>query len=354
MKIYASKNYVDEKIGQISEEIAGDEPFKQYVTDAEGKAGWEDRLAYKTFAEILPKTNASANESIDGGLYETVFNEPIVFEDGKTYKVIYNGTAYKSVAEASVPEYPYAPLILLGNKSLFGRGAGVDLPDTGEPFVLAYAENAPNEYGFHVSSGIFVDEQIEISIEEASIHKIPREYLPKEQLLLGYFTGESEYNIMFLDSSKGATEDEIYAHVCDGGSAKIYIDWPNSIFGYVTDCGIYNDANGAKVVLFSGVVYDRKDDGSLIEEYPRMCTLCLGLNENGFLLLQGGYVSMEPDFNYFVRANNRWTPNGETHLGDTLFYKSSLRVQSSSEGSNKKFAITVDDNGTLTATEVTE
>lgn len=225
---------VDAEARKSVEQLAEDKPYQQYVTGADGKAKWEDRLAYQTFTEILPKTQISANESIEGGLYETVFNEPIVLQIGKTYQVVYNGTTYESVAWIGPPEYPYS-LILLGNKSLFGRIAGVELPDTGEPFVLAYSKDSPNQYGFNVSHGVFVDQEFEISVAEGVPKLIPSEYLPPRIEFYADFQRERFYcNFSFEKCF------ELFANTFK----DLKLSFPTFVFAFIHPSGMPVIVNG--------------------------------------------------------------------------------------------------------------
>lgn len=172
-KIYASRDYVDERALP-----GGATGYQQLVTDGEGNKVWADRLAWKEGTIVLSKISVVGEED-PTGLYQHMFgDEPYILEAEKQYMVNYNGVTYSVTAKNDTYGYPYGESILLGNHYLLGMlGGNEEIPNTREPFLLMYAKDAPNQYGFYVCQGIFADEQIEISVEEVNIHTIPAEYI---------------------------------------------------------------------------------------------------------------------------------------------------------------------------------
>lgn len=118
---------------------------QQFVTDAEGKALWEDRLAYAYtgMVEILPETDALMVE-MDAPYPTAMITTPFAktISGGEEYVVNYNGQQYKCVAVAvqeGTAEEPVT-IVVIGNLSADGG------EDTGEPFVMiTYGGQTPIE-----------------------------------------------------------------------------------------------------------------------------------------------------------------------------------------------------------------
>lgn len=117
------------------------DPLKQLVTDESGKAVWEDRLAYKTTAEIvnLAPTELTAGDDDGDGTNESfslLSPWAVDIEAGKTYDVTYNGTKYACPALAFDQEGLTG--CLLGNGNL----AGVDGGNPDAPFAMVCLPNS--------------------------------------------------------------------------------------------------------------------------------------------------------------------------------------------------------------------
>lgn len=151
----------------------GGEPYKQLVTDGEGNAVWEDRLAYDgACVAILPETALQGADDNGDGVTDSFYltkplNEPLV--KGETYTVIYNGASYDCV----VPELEGMPA--LGNVDL-AMGTG----DTGEPFVFIVMTdpeaNANGMYG--AAMPLDGAASVTLSITKEAVHTIDEKWLP--------------------------------------------------------------------------------------------------------------------------------------------------------------------------------
>lgn len=113
----------------------GGAPHQQLVTDAEGKALWEDRLAYAYtgMVEFLTETTFEVDTS-EGmvPIMEPPLRMPV---EGSTYEVNWNGASYKTGCVASSSGDMPGTLYVLGN--LVADGG----PDTGEPFLIAFYDD---------------------------------------------------------------------------------------------------------------------------------------------------------------------------------------------------------------------
>lgn len=105
----------------------GGAPYQQLVTDGEGKATWEDRLAYETkqLTELIQEQTAEF--ALQHGLYVSII-ESTSFStliDGALLGFVFDGKMYEcTVAEVDTDVF------MGGNLSILGGGA-----DTGEPFA---------------------------------------------------------------------------------------------------------------------------------------------------------------------------------------------------------------------------
>lgn len=145
----------------------GGAPYQQIVTDGEGNAKWEDRLAYETepmLTEIVPEeTVAFSNmHGLMAASWPSTFN-PVY---GSIYTVKFDGNAYNC---ACTRVGPGGAIPALGNLSLSELGE-----DTGEPFLM-----------FNQGSWLFAssdsasEHTLSIFQEQTSIFKIDKKYLPE-------------------------------------------------------------------------------------------------------------------------------------------------------------------------------
>ena len=114
--------------------------FQQLVSDADGKAVWQDALAYKyvkagtmtLFAE--EELMAMGDDDGDGANDLFASMTPLVAmpEVGKTYEVTLNGATYNTVAR-SLEEEGVQVAVILGNAHNIGSES---FDNTGEPFGL--------------------------------------------------------------------------------------------------------------------------------------------------------------------------------------------------------------------------
>lgn len=103
---------------------SGGAPHQMLVTDADGKAVWEERTHYRKFEEVTCFHETIKIE--DGGAWIKLSAIPAV---GTTCKVTFDGAQYDCVVQDHVDS------LRIGNNSLFPYG-DEDKPDTGEPFLL--------------------------------------------------------------------------------------------------------------------------------------------------------------------------------------------------------------------------
>ena len=108
--------------------------FQQLVSDADGKAVWQEQIAYKHVKSGMVELFAGtlAVDAEEPGTFSTTTPLDAIPEDGKTYEVTINGTKHNPAAR------PYEMngvvwAVLLGNAGIINPD---DYDDNGEPFVL--------------------------------------------------------------------------------------------------------------------------------------------------------------------------------------------------------------------------
>lgn len=105
----------------------GASPYMQLVTDSEGNAKWEERLAYTTEpVETVLMEEQEVSFQIYDGMGGCTSPVNVDLTEGTTYIVTFDGTDYECICAATESLGCY-----IGNGGLAG------LEDTGEPFAYA-------------------------------------------------------------------------------------------------------------------------------------------------------------------------------------------------------------------------
>ena len=361
---------------------SGSTPYQQLVTDGNGNAKWEDRLAYETgpvLTEIVPEETVSftPNSGAMTALWPPTFNAVA----GSTYIVKFDGADYTCTCIRLGEEG--GPLVL-GNLSIAEVG-----DDTGEPFFIVYGV----QWSI-ASSDSATEHTISISEKQVSISKIDEKYLPTATNII---PGIAKIQVRNLDTTKSySTEEieEIYQSIKSG--TAIYL-----VNGTVITSADYSKNEYFKFTIFTGEKTTiRPVDGvwdftntettyqssvvfnSKYSKYAQIaCNAFTGVGGNtghGYELVhtnvsgfRGDYIEVDNALVLKLENNPKYLyieakENGEIEVtkrdsglssgGDTttLFKNGddSMILKSSTSGSSKKFKITVDDSGAITATEV--
>lgn len=153
---------------------------QQLVSDADGKAVWVDRLAYPYTGQVavLPET-AMTHMGEEGGVQLHVLTTPLptMPEKGKTYKVVYNGTAYDCPVVYGYDEGGNGGQFVLGN-AMGEDGGSPDAPFT---FIALEDEAKGAELGYYALCAALdgaTSVTISITGEVTVCKKMPEEYLP--------------------------------------------------------------------------------------------------------------------------------------------------------------------------------
>ena len=327
--------------------------------------------------EIIPKTTVAFTEK--RGLMTATWPESFDLVEGKTYYVSWDGTDYVCTGTL------FSGIPILGNLGIAGAG-----DDTGEPFAFL---NQGQWFVYSTESA--TEHVIGISEYAAQIVQIDEKYLPEATNVT---SGITKIQVRNLDTTKSySTEEveEIYQSVRAG--AAIYLTngnvitrvaySPNNYFTFELSSGekqtihpvdgVWNFTN-AETTYRDSVAFD-----AYYGDYATInCNAYAGVggvtgagyelvntNMSGF---RGSYIQAENAIvlklqnatkYLYIKANTDGEievtkrDSGLSSGGDTttLFKNgdNSMILKSSTANSTKKFKITVDDSGTISATEVT-
>ena len=274
--------------------------------------------------------------SDEGGVYGGEVTSTFSATVGNTYMVYWDGAVYESVCA----DYR-AGLTAIGNLSIAGAGA-----DTGEPFFIV-----PNGSSIYIyTSDTSASHTVSISRFVPEVVKIDLKYLPistddsygvvkKSDIVSVYnFPVLAEHDKM-VDAIavfetgnasivwKGHKVIVAYYDSSNDTISVVFADEPMRLLTYSNNSGFYNQNSGSSTYgeLQGDQVRIVNDEGDSIVLLTKGTagdkTLVVGAEKIGFY---SGYVLSEYE----------------------------LILQSSTENSAKRFRITVDDSGTITATEV--
>ena len=281
---------------------------------------------------IVSFTNPGAS------FYYAAIPTTIELTAGETYKVSWDGTAYECVCEYIMG---YA---VIGNPSIMGVGA-----DTGDPFAITpLANNNGTEIYTKDTSA---SHTISISgFVAAEVIKIPDKYI----------SDTFRDIITARDPLKWSDDewDNYYALFLSGKLLQITTDIDSTKRGYVLSMFVA----GVRRISFidaSGNIYSLRHNSAAGKLY---WTPLLNANGDIYLrYLQDSSAPTDETLEYATLGSDGTVLTFRTQntYGNPITRRvvlegdTKLILSSSTSGSTKKFKITVDDSGALTATEVT-
>ena len=289
----------------------------------------------KTMGTVtLMEEQALAFALEDGTVYTAYPNEAPKIVEGQTYTVNWDGTEYECVCAVLM-----STILALGNKSIFGSG-----DDTGEPFL-------------YLSTGAFAtfettaSHTISVKTTAETIIPMANDFLPlasednygvikKSEIVTAY-----KFNVQ-------APHDQMVDAITAFGTGNASIVWGiNKVISASYNSSddtisirfaeeplktlTFSNNNGAYVKNVGSTTY-----GELQGNQVRIFN---GNNDYTVLTVEGELPNITLDV----------TANGITFNGVYGISETEMILKSSTEGSSKNFKITVDDSGTISATEVT-
>lgn len=258
---------------------------------------------------------------------------------GETYKVSWDGTTYESTC------VNFNNLQVIGNLSIMGIGS-----DTGESFLISVG----NGMGIRISTAdTSASHTFSVSSKQTPIVKIPAKYIDKDT---------SGYVVVHSKDTMTQQEAENYGTAVSTKEV-VFIIWNGMCISEISFGGTPN----LKLLLTTqnGEVYfiEKNADGLFAFSDRKFSTASFP---------SGAETGDDPPTIHFYKKSIQITPSGVGSkdilfqvaangakskafdvLGNGEAVAPALILYSSTANSTKKFRITVDDNGTLTATEIT-
>ena len=328
---------------------SGGTPYQQLVTDGNGNTKWEDRTHWveKTYEELIPEQTLSSGISM-GSLYMFPVSEFTILPNLE-YTVVFDGVEYKCISTVLDGG------VCIGNASIFAEMSESPVEDTGEPFLIAASDG--------VAVATATDGPHTISLNGLNIvyHALSLDYIPNGKFLNGFI----EHRPATMTRDEASKYEEILSGAL----------FPMLIWRYlkITELNV-STKNGVNIIRI------KNNDGAVytIEENSEGLYYFLDA-KNGYNDLKIAVSSHQSKSYIHLEAGKPVTVNGNTQSsGNALDYTTfivrktgslngqdfevlgngtvkaySVILPSSTEGSTKHFKITVDDSGTISATEVT-
>ena len=286
----------------------------------------------------------AASDGMYMGQLESTFSAIV----GETYKVYWDGAAY----ECACVNFNDVPFI--GNLSIIGAGS-----DTGEPFIMWTSNSEGTQI---MTADTSASHTVSISGTAAPIVKIPAKFIDKDA---------SGYIVVHKNSTMTEEEAQNY----EGAFLReevAFIIWASL---YISGISVQTepDSTGVSVVYLyvntpNGESYriaqnseglfnlnDRKLSGAVFPHNQAEGDVSSAIQiVKGEIRISPSIISSgvgTTDALFYVQPNGAKSKAFEV-LGNGEAVAPALILYSSTADSTKKFRITVDDSGTITATEV--
>ena len=305
-----------------------------------------DYIKNRPFYEGDPSETVLVEESTvafsgSGGTYSGSIQSTFKPKLGNTYKIFWDGSTYESLCTSLYEDF------VIGNTSLMGMGT-----DTGEPFVIFISQGTDT---IQIVTKDTSESHI-ISISESSqlIVKIPAKFIDKNT---------SGYIIVHKSETMTKQEAENY-HNAFLAEQIAFVIWGNLhikfiyLNGSTLDLtlenneyyGIAENNEGLfnyndRILSSASFPADYTSTNSAIKIYCEKNKISISPSS-----ISGGVGSTDALFT--VRQNGTKSKNFDV-LGNGEAVTPAIILYSSTAGSTKKFRVTVDDSGTISATEVT-
>ena len=328
----ASLRGADGKDGVQSDWNQNDETAQDYVKNRPFYMG-------DPVEAVLVEESTTSFEDV-GGIYASGFQSTFKATVGETYKVSWDGTVYEcTCVEMDVN-------LVIGNLSIMGAGS-----DTGEPFIILMENGI---HPFILTADTSSSHTISISGIIVPIVKIPAKYIDKNSS--GYIA---------IHSNDTMTQQEVENYkVAIGTKEVVFIIWDN-----ICIKRILPDGNNLRLETQNGETYlitkngdglfafsDRKLYSAVFPNSISMGDKVVRVTVNGKkIIISSNSISSgvgSTDALFSVHSNGAKSKYFEV-LGNGEAVAPALILYSSTPNSTKKFRITVDDSGTISANEVT-
>ena len=298
--------------------------------------------------ETVLVEESTVSFAADGGVYMGQLESTFSATVGETYKVSWDGTTYECAC------VEVSGNTSIGNLSIVGAGS-----DTGEPFLIGVNNGQSIAI---IAADTAPSHTFSISGMAAQVVKIDEKYLPDN-----------------LDI-KSKVEEALYtANEAKAIAENAKIDPIGSVFEYPSTLFSKSGEFIGWYEAMPRLRYDETDGGfslnyrephhTSLEDIPFEKFICneylnfSGLGADDYIMFLNVWNSGGKKFvdgtaintkgNVFHIKSNEVDPSTATGIFFELVMPEYMMLNSSTTDSTKKFRITVDDSGTISATEVT-
>ena len=290
---------------------------------------------------VLVEERVVTFEDSGAGLYTATFESTFVPTVGETYKVSWDGTVYECAC-VGLNDLP-----VIGNISIPGFDS-----DSGEPFFIALENNGSIAIA---TADTASSHTISISGIVTPVVKIDEKYLPDTVATKSEVDDvRSIAETGKIDPSNHNTPSTLFS------TSGEFIGWYGAmpILKYNQTVGNFfidaNETNPIKIdkIPFGSFMCIAFLNFNLSGFYGQWYIMHLTVNSTGNTYFVTGPM-ISPKGNVFYVKSNEVGGNTAEGIFFELLMPEYMMINSSTSGSTKKFRITVDDSGTISAKEVT-
>ena len=281
--------------------------------------------------------------TLSDGFYMASITNAFEIVVGQTYTVKWDGTEYECVG-ATAGENMY----VLGNLSMAGVGA-----DTGEPFIYAYVTSGAEAICQFGTFDASASHTISVKKIVETVTPMAEEYLPEnlatksdveatQKVLDGVFSSVATFTFDKQTSGRDTFNFNGFNHY----KISDFNPSPSDVISFkgISESGV----NSSKIIAGNNCV---GYGDFIVVASAGDCSLPVVDTVFSFTAPSAGlYACYEENNANFTAGTGEFTLK---HSSENYIYITGLLLKSSTHGSTKKFKITVDDSGALSATEVT-
>lgn len=295
----------------------------------------KNRPCYRTTGRISLLNNAEFNFNENNGIFVSMLEPPINIAAGNKCFISWDGVEYECVSEYQS----------VGNLAIIGEGE-----DTGEPFIIldALIATLDTSQSHVLKFDMLVYDYSKLAAEYIENGRFLKNivYHDRPEITLDEAKEYQKLNDNILLNWDGKWIDNISISIANNNIT--YLTVRNSIANTQTTIPMNGDGVFLKKNYSDAQVYIRNSPtGS-------GGTVSLKLNEQR-ASISSSFINPFSTSDVLFAVKKNGTKNGQDFevLGDGSVNATYLTIPSSTANSTKKFKITVDDTGTISATEVT-
>ena len=307
-----------------------------------------DYIKNRPFYEGDPVDTVLVEESTvsfsgDGGFYGGTIQSSFKAELGNTYKVFWDGSIYESLCTPAYEDF------MIGNASIIGVGT-----DTGEPFIMSIYKDTNNDTIEIITTDTSESHTISISESSQLVVKIPAKFIDKDAS--GYIV---------VHKSETMTKQEALNYTSDFLEGRIaFVIWGTLHIKSI----YYVNGSTLDLTLENNEYYSITENNDGLFNYNDRIFTAASLpaahtsaNRAIEIYCEKNNISISPysysngvgstNALFTVKPNGTKSKNSDV-LGNGEAVTPAIILYSTTADSTKKFRVTVDDSGNLTATEV--